>query len=294
MTLNKNTKILIVGLGVIGGSYAAALTNAGYRVACITKEASEVKYALERGIIERGTTEPDATLIGESELIIFALYPSVFIEWIRENQSLFSPGTLITDVTGVKQRVVDTVQSILRPDVEFIAAHPMAGRERSGVEYSDPSVFHGANYIVTPTEKNTKQAIELCRALGETLGFARISELSPAEHDEMIAFLSQLTHVIAVSLMNSDSTPGLEKYTGDSFRDLTRIAKINDRMWSELFLINKDALLRATDSFIGTIKRFRDMLEQEDVEGMREAMRHSSDRRALFDKPQKSLENGKK
>ena len=294
MTLDKNTKILIVGLGVIGGSYAAALTRAGYRVFAITKDESDVDYALERGIIERGTTELDPSLIGEAQLVIFALYPGVFIEWIRENQALFSSGTLITDVTGVKGCVVDKVQSILRPDVEFIAAHPMAGRERSGVEYSDPSVFLGANYIITPTEKNTKEAIDLCHRLGEVLGFARISELSPEEHDDMIAFLSQLTHVIAVSLMNSDNTPGLEKYTGDSFRDLTRIAKINDKMWCELFLLNRDALLAKTDSFIDTITAFRNMLAASDADGMREAMRRSTERRALFDKPCGDLENSKK
>ena len=102
MIFSKDTKILIIGLGVIGGGYASALTKAGYRVSCITKEEREIKYAKARNMIEYGTTEIDAKLIGESELIIFALYPTVFIEWIRENQGLFSPGTLITDVTGVK------------------------------------------------------------------------------------------------------------------------------------------------------------------------------------------------
>ena len=198
MRLDKNTKILIVGLGVIGGGYAAALTEKGFSVNCITKNTSDIEYALAKGIIKYGTTELDERLIGEAELIIFALYPTVFIKWIEENQSLFSSGALITDVTGVKQNVVDRVQSILRPDVEFIAAHPMAGRERSGVEYSSPEVFKGANYIITPTEKNSEEAIEICRNLGEILGFARISELSCREHDEMIAYLSQLTHCIAV------------------------------------------------------------------------------------------------
>ena len=209
MKLSKDTKILIIGLGVIGGGYAAALTEKGYKVSCITKEQSTIDYALERNMISYGTTELDEKLIAESELIIFALYPTVFIEWIRENQSLFSPGTLITDVTGVKGSVVDTVQKMLRCDVEFISAHPMAGREKSGVEYSDPKVFRGANYIVTPTERNSKEAIEIAKELGEILGFARISELSPEEHDAMIAFLSRLTHCIAVCLMTANTSPNL-------------------------------------------------------------------------------------
>ena len=285
MTLDKNTKILIVGLGVIGGSYASALTRSGYDVCCITELDSTIDYATSHGMIRYGTTEIDGELIGKSDLIIFALYPTVFIEWIEKNQHLFSAGTLITDGTGVKGSVVRKVQGMLRPDVEFISAHPMAGRERSGVEYSDPEVFKGANYIVTPTEKNTKEAIDTAKKLGEILGFARISELSPEEHDEMIAFLSQLTHCIAVCLMTCNNTPNLEKYTGDSFRDLTRIAKINDKMWSELFLMNKGALLSEMDSFIDEFQRFRDMLECGDAEGMREKMRESTAKRSLFDKP---------
>jgi len=285
MTLDKNTKILIVGLGVIGGGYASALTEAGYDVSCITKTQSTIDYALERKMIKYGTCEVNERLIKESNLIIFSLYPTVFIEWIEKHQHLFSPGTIITDVTGVKGSVVDRVQAMLRPDVEFISAHPMAGREQSGVEFSDPGVFKGANYIVTPTEKNSREAIDICKKLGEVLGFSRISELSPSEHDEMIAFLSQLTHCIAVCLMTCNNTPNLEKYTGDSFRDLTRIAKINDRMWSELFLMNKDALLQEMDSFITEFNKFRNMLADNNGEGMREKMRQSTAKRCLFDKP---------
>ena len=285
MKFNNETKILIVGLGVIGGGYAEALSNQGFDVSCITKEQKDIDYAIERGMIKFGTTEVDPELIQKSDLIVFALYPTVFIEWIEKYQGLFNPGTLITDVTGVKSSVVSTVQSILRDDVEFISAHPMAGRERSGVEFADSSVFKGANYIVTPTEKNTEEAIEICKELGSLLGFARISVLSPEDHDEMIAFLSQLTHCIAVALMTCNEAEGLEKYTGDSFRDLTRIAKINDAMWSELFLMNKDALIDQMDAFIDEFERMKDMLISGDREGLRVMMRRSTERRSLFDKP---------
>lgn len=287
MKLTKETKILIVGLGVIGGSYAMALSEKGYNVSCITKEAADLRIGLEKGMVRRGSLEVEPTLVGEAELIIFALYPATFIEWIGKYQHLFSPGTVITDVTGVKSGVVYKVQEMLRDDVEYIAAHPMAGREKCGVEYADPTVFRGANYIVTPTEKNSLEAIRLCKALGEELGFLRISEISPEEHDKMIAFLSQLTHIIAVTLMNCNDSDGLERYTGDSFRDLTRIAKINDRMWSELFLMNKDALLCEMDRFIEEFIEFRGYLAEENGKRMREKMRSSSARRSLFDKPAK-------
>ena len=285
MKLTKETKILIVGLGVIGGGYASALTEHGFKVGCITKEQKDIDYALSRGMIDFGTTEADPEIIGSADLVVFALYPTVFIDWIEKYQRYFKPDALITDVTGVKGSVVGKVQSMLRDDIEFISAHPMAGRERSGVEYSDPGVFKGANYIVTPTDKNTAEAIEVCKNLGELLGFARISVLTPEEHDEMIAFLSQLTHCIAVTLMTCNEAEGLEKYTGDSFRDLTRIAKINDAMWSELFLMNKDALLREMDAFIDEFVRMKDMLISNDREGLRTMMRKSTARRSLFDKP---------
>ena len=287
MTLGTDKRILIVGLGLIGGSYAMALTKKGYTVNAITLEQKDIDYATSRGMIAYGTSKVDPELIALADIVIFALYPRVFIKWIAENQQYLRPGTVITDVTGVKGSVVEAVQEILREDVEFIAAHPMAGRERSGVEFADPGVFRGANYIVTPTEKNSLEAIKLCKALGEELGFLRISELSPEEHDEMIAFLSQLTHIIAVTLMNCNDSDGLEKYTGDSFRDLTRIAKINDRMWSELFLMNKDALLCEMDRFIEEFNEFRSYLANEDGKRMREKMRASTARRSLFDKPAK-------
>lgn len=284
-SLSKETHILIVGLGVIGGSYARALSRNGYHVHCITKEQKDIDYALSLGMIEEGSTEVTKETVEWADLVVFALYPHIFIEWIKEYQHLFRSGTLITDVTGVKSRIVDEVQTLLRTDVEFIAAHPMAGRESSGVEYSDDRVFIGANYIITPTERNTPHAIAVCRQLGEVLGFARISELSPEEHDRMIAFLSQLTHCIAVTLMTANDSPMMEQYTGDSFRDLTRIAKINDAMWSELFLLNKEALMEQMDAFAQEFDRFRTMLRQEDADGMRDVMRRATARRMLFDKP---------
>ena len=285
MKLTKDMNILIVGLGVIGGGYAEALSTKGYRVNCITKEQKDIAYALERGMIADGWTEPTASRVGCADLVILALYPTVMLDWLEKYQSYFKSGAIITDVTGVKGDIVDRVQGMLRDDVEFIAAHPMAGRERSGVEFSDSKVFRGANYIVTPTERNTTEAIELCRTLGEELGFACVTELTPKKHDEMIAFLSQLTHCIAVVLMNCNTTPNMEAYTGDSFRDLTRIAKINDEMWSELFLWNRDELLRQMDAFSQTFAEMRRFLAEEDREGMREMMRYSTFRRGLFDKP---------
>lgn len=284
MKLTNDKRVLIVGLGLIGGSYAKALTKKGYHVSAITRSASTIEYALENGIISEGTTEVDPRLVESADIVVFALYPQVFIDWIRDHQQCLKSGAILTDVTGVKCSVVYEVQALLREDVEFIAAHPMAGKEVYGIENSDETIFQKANYIVTPTDKNTEAAIELCEQLGWELGFARVSRLSPEEHDDMIGFLSQLTHCIAISLMNCNDTPGMEAYTGDSFRDLTRIARINDQMWAELFMRNRELLLRHMDAFSESFAAFRNMLDTGDVEGMRRAMRHSTARRALFDK----------
>ena len=284
MKLTKEMNILIVGLGLLGGSYAEALTRAGFKVNAITKEQSSVDFALKKGIIAYGTTKVDKELIGSAELVIFALYPHIFTEWINKYQQYLKPGAVITDVTGVKGCIVDKIQALLRPDVEFIAAHPMAGREVCGVENSSAEIFKGANYIVVPTEKNTAGAVELCRDLGEKLGFHQVAELSVEMHDEMIAFLSQLTHCIAVTLMCCNNIPDLEYYTGDSFRDLTRIARINDEMWSELFLDNRDALLNEMRSFKTTFDELMEKIESGDREGIRAMMRLSTERRKRFNK----------
>lgn len=287
MKLNKEMQILIVGLGVIGGSYARALTDKGYTVTAIDRDADTIAWAKNTGMIADGTVEPDAASVGKADLVVFGLYPGIFLEWIEKNQTYFKSGAILTDVTGVKQCVVDAIQSVLRSDVEFISAHPMAGREVSGVQNSDPSIFHGANYVVTPTAKNTPDAIELCEELGRELGFARISRLSPAEHDEIIAFVSQLTHCIAICLMTCNEQENLQDYTGDSFRDLTRIARLNDEMWSELFLKNRDALMVQMSLFEQELANLRILLATRDREGLRNMMRKSTARRALFDKPTK-------
>ena len=284
MIVDVSKRILIVGLGLLGGSYAKALKRFGFHISAITKEQSSIDYALREQIIDEGSTQLDETIIGRADLVIFALYPHVFVEWIEKNQGLLKSGALITDVTGVKGSVVYKIQDMLREDVEFIAAHPMAGREVSGVENSTEKMFVGANYIVTPTDKNTPEAIRTCTELGRLLGFSNVAVLSPQEHDEMIGFLSQLTHCIAITLMTCNDKENMEKYTGDSFRDLTRIARINDQMWSELFVANKNVLLDQMDMFMNKFAELRTMLENEDVDGMRQMMRCSTARRALFDK----------
>lgn len=284
MKLNKDMKILIVGLGLIGGSYADALSKKGYEVGAIDQKQEAIDFALRKGYIASGRADIDKEYIGRFDIVVFALYPHAFVEWIEKYQNYLKSGAVITDVTGVKGGVVSDVQNALRKDEEFIAAHPMAGRECSGVENAKAEIFEGANYIVVPTEKNTQEAIELCKDLGRELGFKHISELSVKQHDEMVGFLSHLTHCIAVSLMVCKESGHLADYTGDSFRDLTRIAKINDEMWSELFLLNKDEIVEQMNLFEQHFGKLKECIQNDDREGIREMMRLSTKRRKVFDK----------
>ena len=284
MKLNKDMKILIVGLGLIGGSYAEALSKKGYEVGAIDQKQEAIDFALRKGYIESGKTSVDKDYVGRFDIVVFALYPHAFVEWIEKYQNCLKSGAIVTDVTGVKGGVVCDVQNALRKDVEFIAAHPMAGRECSGVENAKAEIFEGANYIVVPTEKNTQEAIELCKDLGRELGFKHISELSVKQHDETVGFLSHLTHCIAVSLMVCKESGHLADYTGDSFRDLTRIAKINDEMWSELFLLNKDEIVEQMNLFEQHFGKLKECIQNDDREGIREMMRLSTKRRKVFDK----------
>lgn len=284
MIVDIKKNILIVGMGLLGGSYAKGLKKYGFKMVGIDSDEKTVKYALENNIVDEAYSYPCRETIENADIIIFALYPHTFLKWIGENGKYIKEDALLTDVTGIKGSVVYKVQEMLKGRGRFIAAHPMAGREVLGIENSTEDMFKGANYIVTPTGKNTKDDIEECMEIGKLLGFKQVAVLSPEEHDDMIGFVSQLTHIIAVSLMTCNDCEHIEKFTGDSFRDLTRIANINDEMWSELFLANKEPLLNQMKLFENQFNVIRDALNGNDREKLREVMKKSAARRQKFDK----------
>lgn len=274
----------IIGLGLMGASFAKRLSpQKDKTIYGIDQNEQTIQTALELNIIKEGSTDPDK-LIKKCNLIILALYPTMIKPWIVENQQYLESGTILMDISGVKTNIVEPVQAILREDLELISIHPMCGRESRGINFAQADIFDNANYIIVPTNKNTPTAIEAAKQLGKDLRVKNISILSCEEHDRMIGFLSQLTHVIAVSLMNTHDNSHLVEYTGDSFRDLTRIATINEDLWSELFLLNKDILLDEIDQFLDATKHFRDSLEKEDIDEMKCLFIQSTNRRKLFNK----------
>lgn len=272
----------VVGLGVMGGSFAARLKELDYKVYGFDLNGQSLKTARKRGWIDEGFADFSQG-ISDCELILFCIYPSLLPKWIETWQNQFAPGTLLLEISGVKRAIMEPVHKMLRKDCELMSIHPMCGRESKGIDHADPEIFNQANFILIPDDSNTASSIVKVSSLAKDLGCKNISVLSPEEHDTMIAFLSQLTHVIAVTLMDTHENEHLVEYTGDSFRDLTRIASINEDMWSELFLLNKDYLLDEIRQFRETLDDFTEALENEDEQKMKSMMMLSTKRRKKFD-----------
>lgn len=273
-------KIVVVGLGVIGGSFIMALKEAGYKdVYGIDVNEESLKKAKEKELIKEGFKD-GKEIIKEADLIIISLYPRLVKQFILDNKENFKDGALITDATGVKKFFIEDILNILPNNIDFIFGHPMAGREKKGIDFASSQVFKGANYILTPISRNKPENLDLVEELVYKLGFKRVKRIAPEYHDEMIGFVSQLPHAIAVGLINSD-VEGREtgNFIGDSYRDLTRIANINEDLWSELFLENKDNLLNSIDNFEIELDKIKNAIRNDDTQILKELFIKSTKRR---------------
>ena len=273
-------KILIVGLGVIGGGYAMALKKAGYNeVYGIDTNEETLKKAKEMKIIKEGFTREDE-IISEMDLIVLAIYPNLVKNFIVKNKNKFKENALITDVTGIKQLFINDIVEILPQNIDFVFAHPMAGRENKGIDYATNKVFQGANFLIVETKKNKEENIRKIENLAKEMGFKHIKRTTPAFHDEMIAFTSQLPHVLAVALTNSDiENRNTGEFIGDSYRDLTRIANMNEKLWSLLFLGNKKNLLEAMNNFEAEFDKIKKCIEENDEKNLQKLFIKSTIRR---------------
>ena len=273
-------RIVIVGLGVIGGGYAMALKEAGYsEVYGVDKNIETLKKAKALGIIKEGY-EDGKDIIQSADLIVLAIYPNLVKDFIIKNKEYFKDGTIITDVTGIKQLFINEIIEILPEKIDFVFAHPMAGREKKGIDYATNQVFKGANFLITVIDRNKDKNINLIEDLAYKMGFKHVKRICPKYHDEMIAFTSQLPHALAVALINSDiEGRNTGEFIGDSYRDLTRIANINESLWSQLFLGNKENLLKTIYNFEAELDKIKACLEKDDKEGLQELFIKSSKRR---------------
>ncbi|MBV7274831.1 prephenate dehydrogenase [Clostridiaceae bacterium UIB06] len=258
--------IAVVGLGLIGASYAMALRDLGPRcIYGIDKNEETLKRALDMGIVDK-TSKKGNAFLKEVDLIIVALYPQDTVKFIEDNLDNFKEGVVITDTSGIKESVVSEINSILPDNMEFVGGHPMAGKEAGGIKFASKDIFKGANYIITPTVRNSKHNLNFIEKMAKDIGFKNVIYINPEEHDRIISFTSQLPHVIAVSLVDAcveENDIGL--YTGGSFRDATRVAVINSMLWSELFTMNSEKLISEIERFEESINKLKDAIKYKDL-----------------------------
>lgn len=271
-------KIFIVGLGLMGASYALGLSQKGYEVYGYDSDLNINEKALKDGLIKSF----DKNHISTSDVILLALYPTKNIEFIRENIQYFN-NQLITDIAGTKVLMMNEIIKILPKDTRYVSHHPMAGKEKSGYDFRDPKMFKGANFLIVPSDQSTIDDVETIKQIAIDLEFGNISIYTPLEHDQFIGYTSQLTHMIAVALMLANKDPNLAYTTGDSFKDLTRIAKINEHMWTELFFQNKEILVNEIDLFIEKLNQLKNMLDSNQYDELKEELKKSKEKRLVFD-----------
>jgi prephenate dehydrogenase len=273
-------KIVVVGLGVIGGSFTMALKEAGYDdVYGIDINEESLEKAKKLGLIKEGFKD-GREIVKSADLIIISLYPRLVKQFIIDNKDNFKDGAIITDATGIKKLFVEDIVKILPENIDFVFGHPMAGREKKGIDFATSQVFKGANYIITPVTRNKEQNLKLIEDLAYQIGFKRVKRITPEYHDEMIGFTSQLPHSLAVALVNSDEEGrDTGSFIGDSYRDLTRIANINEDLWSELFLGNKENLLMSIENFEIELDKIKDAIKNDDKDALKEIFIKSTKRR---------------
>lgn len=264
--------IVVVGLGLIGGSVALALSATGkYEVLGIETDGDTVTAALEKGAVKRCG---DATLLGEADAVIMALSPRGTIRFLQQNAAYIKQGALVTDVCGVKMPVVDVVEPLCAQNgLRFVGGHPMAGKEKSGFANADGNLFCRASYLIAPTEHSDPTAVEQVKQLAADLGCRQTVMTTPKDHDEIIAFTSQLPHVLAGAYVKSARCERQHGFTGGSYQDVSRVATVDETLWTDLFLLNKENLLTEIDDLIAHLSAYRVALADDNAAALSDTIR---------------------
>lgn len=268
--------ITVVGLGLIGGSVARRLK--GFNSCSVTGmdiNERSVLLAKRDGVIDKGTVD-GAESVKDADLVILCLYPQANVDFVKNNRDYFKKGAVITDVSGVKGYVISEISKVLPENVDFVGGHPMAGREVGGYESSTDTLFDNASYLITPTEKNKPESIALVRSLAEYIGCKHVITTTAEEHDAVIAYTSQLMHVVAVALCDNPMIERSTFFSAGSLRDCTRVAIINEKMWSELFLENKDELYKRISEMQQSLENVKTALSDGDRGELEKIMRHAT------------------
>jgi prephenate dehydrogenase len=276
----RDLTFAIVGLGLIGGSYAKALRNIKVRKIL----GMDISHGIARACLNANmideTVEADGSNLKEADVIICSVYPEAIVGFVRQNVQNFAEGMLMTDATGVKGTMPHDIQALLPEGCEFISGHPMAGRQGSGLGMSDAAIFNNSNYIIVPTEKNSPEAVRWLEEFAKALGCARSVKVSTEDHDKIIAYTSDLPHITAVALVNSASyNENTQYFIAGGFRDATRVADINPDLWSDLFLSNRANVIAEIENYQKQLERWKKAIENNEREALKEIMREAGPRR---------------
>lgn len=259
----RKIPIAVIGLGLMGGSFAKRLKELGHPVIGLNRTESVAKEALAMGIVD----SIDPKDLKKAEIVIFCTPERGTLSFIKEHLSLIYEKAVLTDIAGVKNGFAGEIKALLSEGMDFVSGHPMCGREGAGLAQADGSIFDGANYVLIPEPWNRKEHLELVKRMAEELGCAHVPVVTAEEHDRAIAYTSDLTHAVATALMNSSSYSEKTKYfIGGSFRDETRVADINGKLWTSLFLANREKLLEEIDRFSEALQQLRGAIAAEKEE----------------------------
>lgn len=267
-------RIIVVGLGLIGGSFCRAIKKyTDHHVIGIDRDEPSLDMALAMEAVDEIIPMDRMDLLKKGDLVIVALPPRTIVDFILDNVNNFREGALVTDVCGVKEYIVSHVEEPLRAaGVQFIGSHPMAGTEFAGFAASKSDMFVNASYLLTPTENAPEHCIRTLRDLAMQIGFKTVIQTSPENHDQVIAYTSQLAHVTSNSYIRSSTLPREKGFSAGSFLDMTRVALLDENMWSDIFILNKKNIVNETDQLIQHLTQLRDLIDSEDREGIRELL----------------------
>ena len=282
-------KIGIVGLGLIGGSMAKAIKQfTNHTVYGQDLSAQVMKAAIKEKAIDEPLTQKT---MGECSLLFIALYPQATVAWVKENRHNFSKNTLVVDLCGVKQVVCEPLFSLAEKEgFYFVGGHPMAGVEFSGFSHSKETLFQNAVMILTPPSTLPKERLESIQDLCKEIGFSSVQLTTPVYHDRMIAFTSQLAHIASSAYIKSPAALSQKGYSAGSYKDMTRVARLNEDMWTELFLENADPLSEEIECLIEHLKEYRDAIRSKDAYTLRQLLKEGRECKAKADGASSSME----
>jgi len=277
----------IVGLGIMGGSFAKSIrdnilcqANSKGKIYACNRSTACLQQAISEGVVDKTfTSDKVQEMLPDCDVLFICLYPHATLDFMKTNKDFFKSGSIVTDISGVKGIFEKALPDLLRPDVDFIIGHPMAGGEKEGYANSSAKFFINHNYILLPQAFNKEDNLVLMRDLISAMGFTRITETTCDTHDYKIGFTSQLCHVIASALVESAQDEGITAFGGGSFEDLTRIAMINAPLWTELFISNKEKLAAHIDSFEAQMEEFKKYILEEDSEALKIKLEDTREKR---------------